>query len=378
MRIVLCREGMTPSAGMTMVKSTAFKSSELIDFIADRISNIGDWKEGFGDLLEYINIRLAAGSGFVRLYHYLSDRYIEPMATCGGVCNSVVEGIFAQMADDPAPVAIPTEFADYLAGEMQYSIVGIPMVKNGDYLGGLVISGTESEGIRESQFQALLAFAPYLKPLFESAVLQEILLTNYLDAIETLAVALEAKDKYTRGHSNMVCAYAVAVARKMGFDAVSLQAIEIGSMMHDIGKIGVPDEILNKPGQLTKEEFEIVKRHPVIGEEILKPMQHPLFEVPRRIVRWHHEQIDGKGYPDGLRGEDIPIEARITFVADAFEAMTSDRPYRTAMSHEKAFEELRRNSGTQFDPEVVEALCSLLGPMSGGQDEDGFGGPNEE
>ena len=361
-----------------MVKSNVLNSSELIDFIADRISSIGDWKEGFGDLLDFINIRLAAGSGFVRLYHYLSGRYIEPMATCGGVCNSVVEGIFTQMADDPAPVAIPTEYSDYLAGEMQYSIVGIPLVKNGDYLGGMVISGTDSEGIRESQFQALLAFAPYLLPLFESAVLQEILLSNYLDAIETLAVALEAKDKYTRGHSNMVCAYAVAVARKMGFDPATLQAIEIGSMMHDIGKIGVPDEILNKPGKLTREEFEIVKRHPVIGEETLKPMQHPLFEIPRRIVRWHHEQIDGKGYPDGLRGDEIPIEARITFVADAFEAMTSDRPHRKALSHEQAFEELRRNAGTQFDAEVVEVLISLLGPMAGKRDDSGFGGPEEE
>ncbi|HDS30140.1 MAG TPA: HD-GYP domain-containing protein, partial [Firmicutes bacterium] len=206
--------------------------------------------------------------------------------------------------------------------------------------------------------------SPYLVPLFESAVLQEILLSNYLDAIETLAVALEAKDSYTRGHSNMVCAYAVAAARKMGFDKNRLQAIEIGSMMHDIGKIGVPDEILNKPGNLTKEEFEIVKRHPVIGEEILRPMQHPLFDIPRKIVRWHHEQIDGKGYPDGLKGEEIPIEVRITFVADAYEAMTSERPYRVALTPEQAFEELNRHAGTQFDPEVVDVLCSLLAPMA--------------
>jgi HD-GYP domain-containing protein (c-di-GMP phosphodiesterase class II) len=347
-----------------MVKPSTLNSSELIDFIADRISRMSDWQRGFGDLLDFINMRLAAGSGFVRLYHYLSGRYIEPMAHSGGASNSVVEAVFRQMAEDPKPVAIPTEYSDYLAGEMQYSIVGIPMRKCGDYLGGIVIAGADGEGIRESQFHSLLAFAPYLLPLFESAVLQEILLSNYLDAIETLAVALEAKDSYTRGHSNMVCAYAVAAARKMGFDKERLKAIEIGSMMHDIGKIGVPDEILNKPGKLTVEEFEIVKRHPVIGEEILKPMQHPLFEIPRQVVRWHHEQIDGKGYPDGLKGEEIPLEARITLVADAYEAMTSERPYRTAFSPAQAFDELRRYAGTQFDADVVDVLCSLLAPMA--------------
>ena len=347
-----------------MAKPTALRSSELIDFIAERISTVSSWRSGFSELLEYITNRLATGSGYVRIYHYLAQRYIEPVTCHGRKSNSVVEGVFDSMAEDQMPVAVPAEFANYLAGEMQYSIVGIPLCKNGDYLGGIVLAGSNGEGIRDSQFQDLLAFAPYLFPLFESAVLQEILLSNYLETIETLAVALEAKDPFTRGHSNMVCAYSVAIARKLGFDSERLRHIEIGSMMHDIGKIGVPDHILLRPGRLTREEFEIVKRHPVIGEEILKPMQHPLFDIPRKIVRWHHERIDGKGYPDGLSGNEIPLEARITFVADAYEAMTSERPYRQAMPHEQAFDELAGNAGSQFDAEIVDVLCNLLAPMS--------------
>jgi HD-GYP domain-containing protein (c-di-GMP phosphodiesterase class II) len=347
-----------------MPKTTALNTSELIDFIAEKISSISDWRAGFCDLLNFMSNRLATGGGYVRLFNSYTGMYMESMASSRGRANSVIEGIFDHMAEDHKPVAVPADFANYLPGNMQYSIVGIPFSKSGKFLGGMVLAGSDGEGIRERQFQDLLAFAPYLLPLFESAVLQEILLSNYLDAVETLAVALEAKDPFTRGHSNMVCAYSVAIARKMGFSPERLRAVEIGSMMHDIGKIGIPDTILLKPGHLSKDEFEIVKRHPVIGEEILKPMQHPLFDIPRQIVRWHHERMDGKGYPDGLHGDQIPLEARITFVADAYEAMTSDRPYREALSPQQAFEELACNAGSQFDPDIVDVLCDLLSPLA--------------
>jgi HD-GYP domain-containing protein (c-di-GMP phosphodiesterase class II) len=348
-----------------MVRPTTLNSSELIEFIAESIARSADWREGLGDLLDYINTRLAGGSGFIRLYNYIADRYLDPVCVNHSEeKNALIDGVFEQLAEERRPVAYPVEYSGYLSGEMMYSVVGIPLIRHGEYLGGLVLAGGDGSGVRDSHFQDLVHFAPYLIPLFESAVLQEILLSNYLDAIETLAVALEAKDPYTRGHSNMVTAYATAIARKMGLDARTLQAIEIGAMMHDIGKIGVPDEILRKPADLTPEEYEIVKRHPVIGEEILKPMQHPMFDVPRQIVRWHHERIDGKGYPDGLKGDEIPLEAKITFVADAYDAMTSERPFRDALTVEQAFEELRAHAGTQFEPEIVEVLCNLLAPMA--------------
>jgi len=346
-----------------MTRPISLNTTELIDFIADKICNAADWRDGFADLIDFVGTRLAAGSGFIRLYHYIAGRYFDSNDTVGGKTDSVVDAVFEQMAEERAPIALPSEYSGYLRGEMQYCVVGIPFIRNGEYLGGLVFSGGEGEHIREQQFRDLTAAMPYLVPIFESAVLQEILLSNYLETIETLAVALEAKDSFTRGHSNMVCAYSMAIARKMGFDRDRLRAMEIGSMMHDIGKIGVPDHILLKTGKLTDEEFAIVKQHPVIGEEILKPMRHPLFEIPRRIVRWHHERLDGKGYPDGLKGDEIPLEARITFVADAYDAMASDRPFRAAFPQEKAFTELMKNSGTQFDRDVVEVLCSLMSPL---------------
>ena len=230
-----------------MAKSTALKSSDLIDFIAEKISTISDWRCGFSDLLEFIGNRLATGSGYVRIYHYLAQRYLDPVAR-GGKPNSVIEGVFEHMAEDHQPVMVPAEYSDYLAGEMQYSIVGIPFVKNGDYLGGLVLAGHDGESIRDRQFQDLLHFAPYLLPLFESAVLQEILLSNYLEAIETLAVVLEAKDPFTRGHSNMVCAYSVAIARKMGFSPVRLRDVEIGSMMQISARSGFPTRSCSSRG----------------------------------------------------------------------------------------------------------------------------------
>lgn len=362
---------------LIMANVNTLNTNELIDLIAENISRKADWREGFSELLNHIGSRLATRTCYIRLYHYISNRYLDLVSSHSYEKNPVVDDVFEQLAADRQPVALPAEYADYLTEGLQYSVVGIPFIKNGEYLGGMVLAGSDGSGIRAVHFHELLTFAPYLIPLFESAVLREILLSNYLEAIETLAVALEAKDHYTRGHSNMVTAYAVAITRKMGLEPKLMQAIEVGSMMHDIGKIGVPDSILNKPSKLTKEEFKIVMRHPVIGEEILKPMQHPLFDIPKQIVRWHHERLDGKGYPDGLSGDEIPLPAKITFVADAYDAMTGDRPYRGGMSTESALVELRKNAGTQFEPEIVEILCDLLAPMAGGESIDSGKGPDE-
>ncbi|MCX6646086.1 MAG: HD-GYP domain-containing protein [bacterium] len=361
-----------------MANTQALNSRELIDLIAERISRNSDWRDGFSELLNHISSRLATPTCFIRLYHYISNHYLDLVSTHSDENNLVVDAVFRQLAEDRTPVALPAEYADYLVDGPQYSVVGIPFIKNDEYLGGLVLAGNNGAGVRASHFHELLAISPYLIPLFESAVLQEILLSNYLEAVETLAVALEAKDFYTRGHSNMVTAYAVAIARKMNLGPRMIQAVEVGAMMHDIGKIGVPDEILKKPGGLTREEFEIVMRHPVIGEEILKPMKHPLFDIPRQIVRWHHERLDGKGYPDGLQGDEIPFPARITFVADAYDAMTSERPYRAGMPMELAFAELRKNAGTQFEPEIVEILYNLMMPTAGEISAAGASGKGEK
>ena len=180
----------------------------------------------------------------------------------------------------------------------------------------------------------------------------------YLGTAEALAAALEAKDSYTADHASSIADMAVEVGYEFGLDEEALRDLRYAAIFHDIGKIAIPDAILNKPGPLTDGEFEVIKRHPIVGEQILAPV--PFLEQVRRIVRHDHERWDGSGYPDGLMGRQIPIGARIVLVVDAFHAMISDRSYRKGMSIESARLELRANAGGQFDPDVVEAFLAVL------------------
>lgn len=183
--------------------------------------------------------------------------------------------------------------------------------------------------------------------------------TLFLAGIQSLADALELKDPYTRGHSVRVSQYGVAIARALKLNATLVAQIELGGHLHDVGKIGVREEVLRKAGSLTTEEYEHIMTHPVLGWQILQPLlrDNP---VALHIVRSHHERIDGKGVPDKLSGEEIPQEARIIAVADAFDAMMSRRPYRNGLTFADAMAELRRVSGTQFDGKVVEAFAEVV------------------
>lgn len=169
-----------------------------------------------------------------------------------------------------------------------------------------------------------------------------------------LALAVDAKDSYTRSHSQTVSQLSALIATELGFDGAHVTRMRLAGLLHDVGKIGIPDAILNKPAKLTDEEYEVMKTHSVLGYEIVVAAGMP---VEAQWIRHHHSRLDGKGYPDRLRGEAIPIESRIIFVADSFEAMTSDRPYRKAPGQQFALAELERCSGTQFDPRVIAALC---------------------
>jgi putative two-component system response regulator len=177
---------------------------------------------------------------------------------------------------------------------------------------------------------------------------------SFLSAITALAYALEAKDKYTSGHSQRVAETSVAIAKELGMPQDSIDKIRLAGLVHDIGKIGVRESVLNKPCRLTDEEFNHIKSHCEIGEHILTPIVED--EEILKAVRHHHERYDGRGYPDGLSGEQIPLGARILAVADTYDAMTSERPYREAMSAEVTYTEIERGKGTQFDPEVVDAF----------------------
>lgn len=180
----------------------------------------------------------------------------------------------------------------------------------------------------------------------------------FFGSVSALSQAIDAKDGFTRGHADRVSRIAGAIAREMGVNEKEIEQIELAGMLHDIGKIGVEDRILMKPARLDEEERESMQRHPIYGASILEPSAALRPLVP--IVLHHHENYDGSGYPEGRKGEDIPIGSRIIIVADAYEAMTSDRVYRKAIGHERAMEQLNKYKGIQFDPKVVRALEQLL------------------
>jgi diguanylate cyclase (GGDEF)-like protein/putative nucleotidyltransferase with HDIG domain len=178
------------------------------------------------------------------------------------------------------------------------------------------------------------------------------------DAVEALAVALLERDRYTGEHSEAVIEMSAAVARNLGCSAQEVERVRAAALLHDIGKVAIPDGILHKPGPLTDEEWVLMREHPVIGERILRVL--PGLGTVARIVRHEHERWDGGGYPDGLLGDSIPLGSRIIIAADTYHAITSDRPYREAQSHSAAVEELTRCAGTQFDPRVTAALIGHL------------------
>jgi putative nucleotidyltransferase with HDIG domain len=173
----------------------------------------------------------------------------------------------------------------------------------------------------------------------------------------SLANVIDLRDSYTLGHSKNVSEYAVQIAGHLQLPKAQIEMIRTGSLLHDIGKIGIPDCILFKPGPLTEEEFDIIKQHPVRGAEIVRANHNLRKMVP--LIRHHHERFDGKGYPDGLSGREIPLEARIICLADAVQAMESDRPYRNALSREAVISEINKHAGTQFDPQIVKAFLKV-------------------
>jgi diguanylate cyclase (GGDEF)-like protein len=224
--------------------------------------------------------------------------------------------------------------------------------------GCLNIEEARVDAFDDDDGRLLQTIADQVGSALRSAELYAQLERAYLGTAEALATALEAKDAYTAQHATSIVAWAEAVGRRMGMDAVALRNLRYGAVFHDIGKISIPEAILNKPAPLDAEEWELVKHHTVVGEQILAPVEFLADVLP--IVRHEHENWNGSGYPDGLRGMSIPLGARIVLVCDAFHAMTSDRPYRPALARTDALQELIEHGGTQFDPLVVDAFLAVL------------------
>jgi len=247
--------------------------------------------------------------------------------------------------------------AEHSNGELR-SFLGLPLKIGNRVIGYFELGSLDEGAFDEGDRRILQVLASQAAIAIENARLFENTQQTYYETIRSLAQALEARDAYTRGHSDRVTRYSLAAASEMGLSPHSLKVIQYAGLLHDIGKIGISDSILHKRIKLSEEEWSIIRNHPLFGDSILGPLK--FLSDAQEIVLRHHERWDGSGYPGHLQGEEIPIEARVIAVADAYDAMTSDRPYRDAMSHEKAVAEIEKASGKQFDPDVVTAFLAVV------------------
>jgi HD-GYP domain-containing protein (c-di-GMP phosphodiesterase class II) len=235
------------------------------------------------------------------------------------------------------------------------SIMAVPIIFHDQVRGLLYVDNRIRSGIfREENLELLHAIAVQAAGAIENARL----FNMKKEIILVLANAIEAKDEYTRGHVERVCSYCLAIAREISLAPEDVRDLEVCSFLHDVGKIGVPDAVLQKPGGLDPDERAQMERHSEMGESLVKPIDVPL--RVKKSIRQHQERWDGRGYPDGLSGESIHIFARIIAVADTWDAMTSDRPYRKALDRAEAMRRLRDSAGSQLDPKVVEAFLRAL------------------
>jgi diguanylate cyclase (GGDEF)-like protein len=245
---------------------------------------------------------------------------------------------------------------DGLGAKRPFAIA--PMTLDGGRLGCIAVAAPDDGEFTERQLRLLAGVAHQSKLALANAGNFDNLERTFLETVEALANALEANDEYTSSHARWITDLALKVGEELGLEGGSLKRLELGALFHDIGKIGIPETILSKPGPLTPAERKVVETHPELGEKIIAPIDR--LEEVRPIVRHCHERYDGDGYPDRLSGEEIPIESRIILVCDAYHAMTTDRPYRKRLPAEEALRRLQEAAGTQFDPRVVDACARVL------------------
>ena len=250
----------------------------------------------------------------------------------------------------------------------------IPMVVRGD-LTGLVLLGGKASGdaFTDDDLEVIKSMVRHIgvgihthrllgevkQQALENRRLYEDLRAIYRDTVRAFAAAIDIKDKYTQGHSERVGKYSEIIARELGFGEEEIEGMAIAGYLHDVGKLVVERDIINAPYRIDAKQSSELNRHPAAGFEILSPIHHPYADIPL-MAKYHHERMDGRGYPDGLTDEQIPLGAKIVTLADSFDAMTTDRPYKTRRTFDEVIHDLRRNTGSQFDPIVVVAFCRAL------------------
>ncbi|MCD6450276.1 MAG: HD domain-containing protein [Thermotogaceae bacterium] len=280
------------------------------------------------------------------------NKIVEKKVTSGIVKYSLSVGeeyIVGDVSNDPV---------FYIVTPKTKSAVALPLISNEGVIGVFEIERSTKNAFTDDDLRFLRIFASITAITLQRLRYAKDLKETLIGLAEALSYAIELKDSYTHGHSRRVADYSVEIAKELGFPDEKIEEIELAAILHDVGKIGIKGIILNKPGKLTDMEFEDIKKHPIIGEELVgkvKTLKHIA-----KIIRHHHERCDGKGYPDGLTCEEIPIESRILAVADAFDAMTTDRPYRKAYSVDRALKILESGKGKQWDKKVVEAAIRVF------------------
>ncbi len=235
------------------------------------------------------------------------------------------------------------------------NIICVPVKVKEKTIGVLeAVNKRENRGFDKDDLSLFISLADQVAIALDNSRLYQEMEEMFFQTTDSLADAIEKRDPYTGGHTQRVTQYSLAIAKYLELKPLERKWLKITAVLHDIGKVGIEDRILRKPEPLSPEEFEMIKRHCTIGAEIIEHIRQLRESIPG--VKSHHEQLDGTGYPDGLKGEEIPVLARIVSVADTFDAMTTDRPYRRGMGKEAAVQELQRCSGTQFDEKVVEGF----------------------
>jgi HD domain/GAF domain len=281
----------------------------------------------------------------------------------------------------PSPDAARVE--RLVRSELQGSRVEVvaPLVVRGELVGVILLGGKASdEPFTQEELGVVRALGRHIgvglhnhrllreveERAEENRRLYEELRDIYRDTVRAFAAAIDCKDKYTQGHSQRVGKYSEIIARELGWTDEQVEGIAVAGYLHDIGKLVVDRDIINAPYRIDAKQSSELNRHPAAGYEILKPINHPFADIPL-MARYHHERPDGRGYPEGLKGDEIPLGARIVSLADSFDAMTTDRPYRRRRTFAEVVEDFRRNAGKQFDPAVVVALCRALLKEARGQ-----------
>lgn len=275
-----------------------------------------------------------------------------------GIAGWVAQNRTSLIINEPEKDPRFLKEGDERTGVKTRNLICVPIKVKEKVIGVLEVSNKEGgENFDQEDLSLLTSLADQVAIALDNARLYHELEETFFQTAESLADAIEKRDPYTGGHTKRVTLYSLAIARYLQLNPLEKKWLRIASVLHDIGKIKIDDEILKKPERLSPEEFDAIKRHSDMGAEIIEHIQQLKEIVPG--VKYHHEHINGGGYPSGLRGEDIPVIAKIVAVADAYDAMTTDRPYRKALEKEAAIEELRKCSGTQLDKNVVEAFVRV-------------------